>query len=996
MICRAARNLLSLPLLSLLLVMPSARGTIGPQGGAESFAGIYPPTLDGELITFPHPGLPGWEELREGGLAADDGAHADTLEGPPSSHPLLDSARMEGTTPQPSSRLAIVKHAAGSWTLLGPAVERPDTRFNLFLALDAPPEGYQAEVGVHLPQLDESDIFFAFLPGTADLTLVVEQAISASGEREVQHLGSGPDDGDDYEPGRWLKLEIRIDTRSSQPLALFFVDNVQVGAAVALDPGSAAGTETRRLMLALPAGCTTTADGDPSLFVDDAYVEPEPASGSDPLWPRLNANLFSPINTGDPSYRALGAFDSVTTGGRFTAGCKGGTDYGTYPGYGSHLGESYDLSCPGTDQKQIHGAKQYNPDQRWVMHLSLRQEEHGTMTAPATNPRGWFGQQLSPRWLAFTPLAVLTEDQQDKNSREFHFRPEDVARWVSWGVTGYGENWTPGNKYNWYYLAFFDNDKGGGRGTLEIMALSSLDPASGVVTVATNMTNLRRHIAGTRQTYRAGHRAGILSSALEAQGSLVFMMNRTRFCPEVDAWEPVDDETPLYSWADARREFMREFYLPSRYPVGESDEVAICDGIIMDADEETPGAFFRLARTGEGGDFRLDYDLDGTVDGDLDGDDVPDDLSEVTTWIVDGYQRFEEGLRFDVVEAGRPDFLLVKNGPITDFPRELNGRRWEDLNGGFQEHTEKAAVENYVESGKPGHLHRPLMLAINERDREMPDDINYPAHRRTLAETLIFGDGQYGHTGDHALRHEQINGLTLNDGRDDWMDEFSVDQAGVSGNRTEYAGDYREQFHDWMGLPLEPARELDAGLRLWRRHFDNALVLYSYRSTTVDLGQSYQKILGLDPFNDGTVLSQIVLDDEGGAGAVLVRTEPLTAGEASDPAWGDAPLSVTDYDPLTGELRIHFHPACAATGHAAYWGDLASVAEYAYSGGDCSLGTSGEAVIDPGAGSVFFLIVGTNDDSEGSYGQDSGGAQRPEAAGIGNCDLPQQLSTACR
>jgi hypothetical protein len=66
----------------------------------------------------------------------------------------------------------------------------------------------------------------------------------------------------------------------------------------------------------------------------------------------------------------------------------------------------------------------------------------------------------------------------------------------------------------------------------------------------------------------------------------------------------------------------------------------------------------------------------------------------------------------------------------------------------------------------------------------------------------------------------------------------------------------------------------------------------------------------------------------------------------------------------------------------------------------CGLGTSGIANVvlptPPVGQGIFFTIAGQNGSVEGSYGQDSIGAEEPEAVlPIYACDRPQFLGGGC-
>jgi hypothetical protein len=119
-----------------------------------------------------------------------------------------------------------------------------------------------------------------------------------------------------------------------------------------------------------------------------------------------------------------------------------------------------------------------------------------------------------------------------------------------------------------------------------------------------------------------------------------------------------------------------------------------------------------------------------------------------------------------------------------------------------------------------------------------------------------------------------------------------------------------------------------------------------------------------------------------------------TPGETSTAGGGQ--MLVTSFDKGTGEVSISYAPACGASDHTAYTGNLASVSTYAWDQAVCSLGTSGTATFQPGAGSRFFVVVGNNGVVEGSYGLDGNGAERPEdTETVSICSHEQDLTLTC-
>ena len=104
-----------------------------------------------------------------------------------------------------------------------------------------------------------------------------------------------------------------------------------------------------------------------------------------------------------------------------------------------------------------------------------------------------------------------------------------------------------------------------------------------------------------------------------------------------------------------------------------------------------------------------------------------------------------------------------------------------------------------------------------------------------------------------------------------------------------------------------------------------------------------------------------------------------------------APMTV-EHDRNTGELTVRWQPACSSSDHALYFGALGSPG--AYSHALCSIGVSGEVTfIPPPGGALFWVIAGTNSGTEGSYGLQSSGVERPDDLIL--CGLAQDLSATC-
>jgi hypothetical protein len=155
-----------------------------------------------------------------------------------------------------------------------------------------------------------------------------------------------------------------------------------------------------------------------------------------------------------------------------------------------------------------------------------------------------------------------------------------------------------------------------------------------------------------------------------------------------------------------------------------------------------------------------------------------------------------------------------------------------------------------------------------------------------------------------------------------------------------------------------------------------------------------------------TVVDQLLVEWADGTATVwndvaanqILTMSPVISGA---PGEASAPSDPTEqmragYEATTGIIELTYTPSCGATNHTIYYGDLADVGSYGYSGAVCGCGTSGTTSFDPvGLSSAFFLIVGNTGTVEGPYGSDGSGQQRPEDLSTVACDLPQDLTGTC-
>jgi plastocyanin len=123
-------------------------------------------------------------------------------------------------------------------------------------------------------------------------------------------------------------------------------------------------------------------------------------------------------------------------------------------------------------------------------------------------------------------------------------------------------------------------------------------------------------------------------------------------------------------------------------------------------------------------------------------------------------------------------------------------------------------------------------------------------------------------------------------------------------------------------------------------------------------------------------------------GVVNVNANILEATDLRVRPWPDPTLTSVTYT-----------PACGATSHGIYIGKSSTYSPIAglnWIDSACT-DASGAALINTGPppALTYLVIVGQDATHEGSYGKNSQGIERPEASGIGSCDRPRMISTAC-
>jgi hypothetical protein len=135
-------------------------------------------------------------------------------------------------------------------------------------------------------------------------------------------------------------------------------------------------------------------------------------------------------------------------------------------------------------------------------------------------------------------------------------------------------------------------------------------------------------------------------------------------------------------------------------------------------------------------------------------------------------------------------------------------------------------------------------------------------------------------------------------------------------------------------------------------------------------------------------------------GRSMWEWQEASANPVAVPDGGSIPGTAMTAQRISGgtTLRVTWDTLdCTARDYNLFYGDLANVATYAYSGEICGLGTSGKMDVpmpSTASGNAFFVIASTDGaGKESPHDYLLGGAPSP-ANGIGLCGITQQVSTA--
>jgi hypothetical protein len=267
------------------------------------------------------------------------------------------------------------------------------------------------------------------------------------------------------------------------------------------------------------------------------------------------------------------------------------------------------------------------------------------------------------------------------------------------------------------------------------------------------------------------------------------------------------------------------------------------DGVFADDQYITKGGM---------GEVTADYDDNGA------NDDVWD--STVRQWVMDGQRAYRDAwyaLEPDWYFFGNLTHILSPNEPVPDsYKGTYDGGLLQDVTNIFE--TRPDGWNKMMSAYRKG-----LSLTKGPRLAVFHSNIgNWKEKYAAQGETKTYSDYRWNRYGlTSCLMDDGYYALMIEDGPPelDWFDEFD----GGSLNRVGY-----------LGYPVDPPQTSAWSQGVYRREFDNGLVLVNPKGNgtrTVSIGSGWRRLSGTqDPaYNNGQPASSVTLNEQDGI--ILVR-----------------------------------------------------------------------------------------------------------------------------
>jgi len=266
-------------------------------------------------------------------------------------------------------------------------------------------------------------------------------------------------------------------------------------------------------------------------------------------------------------------------------------------------------------------------------------------------------------------------------------------------------------------------------------------------------------------------------------------------------------------------------------------------------------------------------------------------------------------------------------------------------------------------------------------------------------------------------------GVAIDNGTGTWVSANSLHSngglgidLGPLGPATNDAGDVDTGPNDLQNTPVITRARFSGGMTTIDGFLDSApsasYKVQLFSSPVADPsgfgeGQTYLTEIALTTNASGSApfTTTVPGNVESLSATAIRQTSPFNTSEFSAAFFnpGEASLAGTLLAARGTGTRVDltYTPACGATNHAVYRGAAgpSTMSGVIWTGAFCGLGVAGSASFDPGTPSpgamTYFVIVGQGPSSEGSYGRNGAGVERPEATGIGTCELGQSLTASC-
>jgi hypothetical protein len=368
---------------------------------------------------------------------------------------------------------------------------------------------------------------------------------------------------------------------------------------------------------------------------------------------------------------------------------------------------------------------------------------------------------------------------------------------------------------------------------------------------------LQRAWRGKIRSYAAGSQVRpLIWTNPYTFGAIAFLMNMSTLAPEAE----IEEEGPFH-WYNIGAQFIADHRLKSMAYIDSAnlqdykDTLYLADGVWLDVYIDDPYSMWEDNPWMNLHADQMDLNLDGISDFGL-GTEERESLRH--SWL-EGYSAFLDSVRTYTkdIRGDSTAFHILTNGqPDTSHFKYLNGRWFEDTNGGFADDDWGQVITRTILLDTSSVIVEPRYQIFKERARyiDVFGNTDLRKMRLTLGTSLLFTDhGTFGVVGDWEARSPIFDkDFTIEDYYDEfavedscygpWNDAFPKDTLDLENQIVNFDEDTLFTAMHYLGRPLDNVKvytlhsyQCEAGTchDIYYREFDHGLVVVHYGSCQV-------------------------------------------------------------------------------------------------------------------------------------------------------------------